>query len=398
MGLEQIENAIAFIRQNGPVLPIQLTKILGGNTMLSGAVLSQLVSERKIRLSHAKIGGSSVYYMEGQEVKLEMLFQYLNEKDKQTYDILHKQKILHDSDQTTLIRFSLRQLKDFAKPLEVTYGEHTELFWKWYLISDEEATELIRAYIATVFPQIQDAKGESGKEEKKQEIKKDVKDELKKEIRSELKSEIRQEIKPEVKPNFKSELKSELKSDFKSNIKPDLKLEPKNHFMQDVKRMVNVEGKKENIKESIKENINQHVKEQVKEQVKEHSGENVKDNVKESQMSMASVNIADIKDSFLQEVSSFFKKKNITIQSFTQIKAASECDFIILLPTAIGPVQYFCKAKNKKKIAESDIHEVFTQGQMKKLPVLLLSYGELTKKAKELLEKELKSITALDLS
>ena len=62
------------------------------------------------------------------------------------------------------------------------------------------------------------------------------------------------------------------------------------------------------------------------------------------------------------------------------------------MPSAVGSLIYYCKARSKKRISDSDLSSAFVQGQLKKLPVLFLTKGELTKKAKEMLSKEFKSI------
>lgn len=333
MGLEQIEKAIAFVQEQGPVLPVQLVKILGGNTMLSGAVLAQLVSERKIMVSSAKIGGSSVYYVQGQEPKLAMLFQYLNEKDKQTYELLQKQKILRDSEQTTLLRFSLRQLKDFAKPLEVTMGDVQELFWKWYLVSDEEATELIRTYVAMTAPFTEQKNGLQ-------------------------KTEVTHQ----------------------------------NNTVSS--QMIQENSQKQVAQKEVQQPVLKEIKESVKRREKTQKSMEEK---KDAQTHIPLANLEDVKDSFVQEIRAFFRKKEIVVLSFNHIKQNTETDFILSVPTAVGNVQYYCKAKNKQKLLEGDLHSAFSQGQIHKLPVLLISNGEVTKKAKELLEKELKTITYVSL-
>jgi hypothetical protein len=61
--------------------------------------------------------------------------------------LLKNSKIIRDIEQDALTRVSLRSIRDFAVPLEVTLGDQKEIFWKWYMISDEEATELIRNYL-----------------------------------------------------------------------------------------------------------------------------------------------------------------------------------------------------------------------------------------------------------
>ena len=70
----------------------------------------------------------------------------------------------------------------------------------------------------------------------------------------------------------------------------------------------------------------------------------------------------------------------------------AEYDFLLQLASPVGQLHYYCKAKNKAKVGEADLSHAFVQGQLKKLPVLFLSPGVLTKPAQDLL-KELKGLT-----
>ena len=96
---------------------------------------------------------------------------------------------------------------------------------------------------------------------------------------------------------------------------------------------------------------------------------------------------------FLDHITKYFKKNEVTVinQEFMNTKK-TEIDFIIELPSAVGKLQYYCKAKSKKKINDADIASAFVQGQQKKLPVLFLITGDMTKKSQGMLEKEFKGI------
>ena len=63
----------------------------------------------------------------------------------------------------------------------------------------------------------------------------------------------------------------------------------------------------------------------------------------------------------------------------------------------MGSLSYFCKAKSKKKINDGDLSSFFIQAQMKKMPGLFLTVGELTKKAKDLLDKEFTTVKVKNL-
>ena len=68
-------------------------------------------------------------------------------------------------------------------------------------------------------------------------------------------------------------------------------------------------------------------------------------------------------------------------------------DFVLEIPSVVGSLQYYCKARNKKRIGDSDLSAAYVKGQFRKLPVLVLSPGELSTKAQEMLAKELNSVT-----
>ncbi|MBW3023174.1 hypothetical protein KY308_03655 [Candidatus Woesearchaeota archaeon] len=298
-----IDQVIRIIATKGPILPVQIAKETGSNTMLAGAMLSSLVSEKKIMISSTKIGGSPVYYLKEQQHRLQELYKYLNEKDKKTFDLLKSSKVLRDSEQDPLTRVSLRAIKDFAIPLNVTLGEKTELFWKWYLANDEEVKNIIKDILK-------------------------VEEERPKEIAEKVPVKEVQETKKAVEPQTKLEKKEE---------------EPK-------------KTEKEAIKEDFTEN---------------------KPELKGS-------------DSFVDKIIKFLKEKDILIKDIQVKKKNSEIDLILSVPSMVGSLEYYCRAKNKSRVNDADLSAAYVQGQIKKLPVMLLTPGSLTKKAEQLLEKEVK--------
>ncbi len=106
---------LSFIREKGPVIPRDISKQFGGDTFITGAVLSTMADSKELRISHAKVGGSPVYYLSGQEEKLSLLYQYLPGKEKEAYTLLKEMKLIKDSTAEPAIRVALRNIKDFAK-------------------------------------------------------------------------------------------------------------------------------------------------------------------------------------------------------------------------------------------------------------------------------------------
>ena len=200
---------IEYIRMRGPVIPVQISKQIGSNILFAGAVLSELLASGKIKISTAKIGGSPVYYMPGQESRLTMLYNYLNQREKNAYDLLNKDKILRDRALQPVERVALREIKDFAYPLQV----NDELFWRWYLVSEEEAKTLINPVIE--------------KEQQVIEIPRVIQEQV--QVKEE-KLEIVEEIKPEV------EIQERLQPEIKVEIKKDEKIKERKRIGKEAKK------------------------------------------------------------------------------------------------------------------------------------------------------------------
>lgn len=296
------DKILQIVRIKGPVIPAQIKNAINRDILMAGAMLSELVSKNLLRVSSLKIGGSPLYYLPGQESRLQSFANKLNEKDKKTYDLLQQKKILRDKELGPLTRVSLRQIKDFAKPLEVSFGEEKEIFWRWYLTPDHEAEAMIKEVVG-----------------------------VKKEVlvpKPEIVKEKIEEKRPEVLVKEEAIPIKKLPKPFKP-LKP---LKPK--------RFVELP-----------------------------------------------------KLDFVKKINNYFKRKGIEIIEQKIIRKNSDIDYVIKLPTAVGPMMYYCKAKSKKRPSDADLASAFVQGQLKKLPVLFLTTGELTKRAKEMRNKEFKNIT-----
>ena len=137
---------ISTIKLKGPTLPIHVARTINLNTIFASAFLSELYCEKKILMSQMKVGSSSLYYLPGQESQLENFIEYLNHKEREAFLLLKKEKILDDEKTLPAIRVALREIKDFAIPLKVKIDDKTILFWKYYLVSDPEASNLIEFY------------------------------------------------------------------------------------------------------------------------------------------------------------------------------------------------------------------------------------------------------------
>jgi hypothetical protein len=269
------------------------------------------------------------------------LIKYLNEKDRRTADLLQQKKILKDSEQTPLVRVSLRSIKDFAKPLEVNIKGQKEIYWKWYIIPAQEAEQLI----------------------------------MKKEKLSTA-PEVKKEETPSAKPLPKTippsaSIAQPIDKQFEKETvvaKPELKDEKEKAQAPPVSPK---EKKPKQKKEVIKEEKPQEI---------------------QTALSKSS-NLMDLeKDAFFKQVRAYLEKNDISIIDYKIIKK-SEIDLFVSIPSRIGSQEYYCKAKSKKKINDGDLSSAYMQGQSSKLPILFLTPGDLSKKAKEMLSKEFKGMT-----
>ena len=301
--METRERIVEIVKRIGPVLPVQISKEIGMDILMASAHLAELTASKRLKISTIKVGSSPLYYLQGQEAMLQKYTGSMNDKEKKAYDLLNQEKVLRDSEQQPVIRVALREIKDFALPLNVKYNDSSEIFWKWYLAPDEETEKLIKAKLQILEKPI----------EKKIEEKKEMKQE--------------------------AAQKAE---------------------------------KQKPLKETAEKLQKQPAEKIQKEKTKERKQK---------------------EDSFFKDIIKFFEKNKINIVSSEVIKKNSEFDFIVEIPSVVGNLQYYCKAKNKKRISDSDLSNAYVKGQFKKLPVLVLSSGELSTKAQEMIAKELNNIT-----
>lgn len=137
MNPEQVKEAkekiVYFIQTKGPSLPVQIAREIGTNLIFTGAILSEMLSDRILKLSSLRVGGSHLYMIQGQEVMLEKFFTYLNRVEKDAYILLKENGILNDEKQQPAIRVALRSIKDFAIPFHF----NDKLFWRYLSFSEE---------------------------------------------------------------------------------------------------------------------------------------------------------------------------------------------------------------------------------------------------------------------
>ncbi len=192
---------ILALAQATPLLPSQVAKTLSTDSIMAGAMLSEMCSKGMLKTSALKVGGSPLYYIPGKEEQLLNFLTNLNEKDRNTVALLREKKLLRELELDALTRVSLAQIKDFAHALIVQYEGKEERFYKWFELKDDEAKERIAQLLTPppryeevtprmAIPEVEvkeqivpaDTKFESKKEEKKPKKAKEKQVELEKKI------------------------------------------------------------------------------------------------------------------------------------------------------------------------------------------------------------------------
>lgn len=103
----------------------------------------------------------------------------------------------------------------------------------------------------------------------------------------------------------------------------------------------------------------------------------------------------DANSEFAEEILAYIREKNVVVHQFEEVRKGSEIDAIIELPTAVGNIKYYCKAKSKKNSNDGDLAAAILTAKSKMLPALYITTGTVTNKAKE--NKELQEITVVEL-
>ncbi len=296
--MEYREKVLAMARVR-PVLPTEVAKALSTNSMLAGAMLAEMSEKGLLKLSSLKVGGSPVYFVPGNEAQLLGFTESMNGKDRQTVQLLEREKVLRDAEVEPLVRVSLRAVKDFAVPLTVSHSGTEERFWKWFLLDDKEAEALIR-----------------------------------------------QKVMPEAKEQEKSEPVEAVVEE--PAPVPVADERPSSELMSSAKEQPVAKASKPRKK-------------------------------------------ASVKSEFWPKVEEFLKSNKIALIEKEAIRK-TEFDLLVEIPSSVGTLTYYCKARSKKRVSDADVSAAYVQGQIRKLPVLLLIDGELTKTAKEL-QPSLKGMT-----
>ena len=355
------EKIRAFLKEHGPSTPTQLCKHLNTSLLFASAMLGQVASQGDVKISKLKIGGGSpLYYLKNDSPKLQEFAKHLPPREYNAYEQLKEKKVLKDAQLEPVTRVALRNVRDFAEPISIIRGEQKELFWKWYLLSDDEAKEGIRNILAK-------EEGENKIDQKNSSEQQSISKESSKDMQPiETTEKIQAPEKKETVPAIQE--KTSQKEQPVKTSENNSQVEKKAHSEQE---QAKVQAEQKTI-------------------TKPSALPAFEKNEKHSDL------LPSLKEKytypFAKRIFDYFISKEITIISAVQHKK-TELSFVIKVPSAVGSSRTYAKAIDKKRINEGDLALALVEGQHKHISTIILTTGKLSKRAEELQDTLFEDIT-----
>jgi|GEM_PF-6735505 len=353
------EQILDYMRMQGPVLPVHVAKIVGKEIMFASAMLSEMASKNLIRISNLKIGGSPVYYLPEHADRLQNYLSNYGAKEQAALERLKQLKVLRDSDLEPLDRMIYQTFKDFAIAITVKREHDQQLFWKWYLCSDEDARQAIILVLdppKQVMPATTHPVTESSVVSMKRDpVKADTKSLQAKPKAKEQQTTIAPTLKPVV-------TKTKKKVSKPSNVVKSTLVSPPAAIPQ-----APVVVSSPVIPPVV-------TKVSMREPVVQDSGVDTH-----------------------KQVRTLFEKNKIKIIRRVTPRDRKDLDCVVTVPSGIGSVTMYCRLLVKKKIADSDITAAWVEAGHYHLPLLLLVEGQIMQAVRDRIERDFPGIVVKDL-
>lgn len=333
--LEIKEKIISFLERRGPSLPVHIAKETGLSILFASAFLSEILSEKRIKMSYMRVGSSPLYFLPGQETFLENFSHALKKKEKEAFVMLKEQRFLKDTEVEPAIRVALREIRDFAVPFQNEEG----IFWRYYKIPEAEFYE-------------------TKKQEETKKIEKQQEKVYTQEISTD--SQVNNEKVHEIE---ETEEEQEIQEDKEEKIK----ITPRRVEVEDI--------------------FDKSQKKSVKKIDKKKTA--IKKEKKTDKKSVAKSNT----NKFFNKVKTYLSEKGIEI---LDIEEASNIE--IVLKVKENQKEYLIVAYSKKKITEQEITKAYKKSAELQIPYKILALGEPLKKLDNLIEaiKDLQGIERVD--
>lgn len=145
-----IENTIiSVLKEQGPLLPVDIAKNANLNTWVISAILADLKKENKINQSKSKIGASSLYYLPEHKDKLfESVLSHTNPEIKAKINQVKSAQVIFDDELSTEDKAHFKEYPDLIEDVEVNLmGTHI-ICWKWWSVADEEVLSFVKTKLS----------------------------------------------------------------------------------------------------------------------------------------------------------------------------------------------------------------------------------------------------------
>ena len=325
-----------YITQAGPVLPKHVAEAFGISTLFASAFLSELSGSKKVLTSHLKIGGSPLYYTEDHKDRLVDYRGSLHEKEQKTFALLRSEHVLDDSKLELLDRVALRKMEDFAVPLAVDVGGERRIFWKYYLVSDDETARII---------------GELLGAERRE---------------TEVPEEREEPEEPEV-------------------------IEPQAEVVEEQPQPARSEPE-ETAREPASEPDVVETAQPEKPKPRETQAKITVENVSHAPDAAEALRA----DAMGKKILSYFEEKGITLP-YAEVIRKNTCMGVCSVPSPIGELDYCFYGKEKKTITDKDIKEAYAEAAILGYPLLYIAKGDVKKSATDLLANTIKGSIIIEL-
>lgn len=354
------------IEQRGPSLPAQLAKTVGKDSILTGAMLSEMSSKGLLRISHMKIGGSPLYYLPNQEEQLQQFMHHLSDKESAVLNKLKEHLILEDATLEPVERVMLKSLKDFAVSVIVKTDEFEKKFWKWYMFPDEDAKKKI---VDLLTPK---------KEVDKEEIT----------VARESRTQDNQKTKTKEDAQ-KEEAKSPSKEVSPKEQKGHTPVkgsqgEQKNQKSSETSPAELPQESKETFKNKDEENAEKKSTKALKKPKEKDEQQKIVEKTDDEKTIQAEVSQEGIGKKLLR----FFEEAHIRVIANNSDADSKKRELIIEADTAIGTQRLCCIALRKKRVTDADLNSAVVRASKHNLPLLFVVDGELSKSLSTKIKKE----------
>ena len=317
---------VESIKREGPSLPNAVSKQVSLSLLFTSALLSEMVADKTLKISYLKIGGSPLYYLAGQEDKLEKFINYLNAQEKESFELIKERRIIQEEVLDPVHRVAMKSIKDFASPLTVYADGKQRTFWRLYAVPIEEAQKIIEGLIDVEKNGYKKEEIKPKEEEKIEQVKQEVKEIVEKKTRMRKPKSIEPSTGQliEVQPQQLQVQQAQMPVQ-------EGQLQVQQQTIQQITKPKKANPKLEQLKEKVKQWLhNKHIE-------------------------------------LLQE------------------NEDEEALFIVFTPSTVGNLKFLIVVNEKKKISEADLSIAYQKGVQYKMPVMFLVKGELNKKAQEYL-------------